>query len=195
MRKILSTTYKIETNGGTNDCYIVFFLGEDEVHLNMIHCSQIGKGTGRQMLIDLLNFLTTSLICTTDNKCKMYNDKTQVFLTAVANEQHKRVWEVVPPNDPRLSDFHANFPVNISMVNEQRSLAINYKSWGLKIPDKPHDPGHYDLYQPMTSTIGEIKRAMYENHKILGGKTKSKRNKSRRRRVLRKSRRQIKKRN
>jgi hypothetical protein len=97
------------------------------------------------------------------------------------------------------------------MFINQKSLVEYYKLLGFKIADEDHkaivDLGHYKLSQPMTSTIGEIKKAIetYENDnkvgrrsgdkRSLGGKSKSKRNKSTRRRVFRKSRRQIKKRN
>ena len=173
-----ATTYTHLKNGIKikNDCYVNFII-EDHggIFLTEIHCGETGWGDGRVIFIKLLNLLIYD---------KKINNNTKISLLAVAN-----------------SNLNLEKYTTLSFINQERQkkLVEYYKTWGFHIANEKYetitDSGDYDLSQPMTSTVGEIKRAMYENHKILGGKSKSKRNKSRRRRVLRKSRRQIKKRN
>ena len=160
--------YRIETKNTSKKCYIDFFLGGDEIFLNKMYCQIRSKGTGRRMLLDLLNFLTGN---------KGYKDDHKVSLKA----------------DSRVGSQTTNI-----IVKEQKKLVIYYIKLGFHPADenytKINDPESFERPHPMISTIGEIKAAIL-NYGISGGKAKSKRNKSRRRRVLRKSRRQIKKRN
>ena len=163
--------YRIETKNPSKKCYIDFFLGGNEIFLNKMYCQIRRKGSGRRMLLDLLNFLT-------DNR--YYKDDHKVSLKADSRVGSQTTYIIVKEQE-NLVGYYAKLGFHPADENYENYTEINYP----KSFERPH---------PMISTIGEIKAAIL-NYGISGGKTKSKRNKSRRRRVLRKSRRQIKKRN
>ena len=152
-----------------NQCYIYYQFYDDEIYLTKIYSNV--KGDGRRMLLDLMNFLTT-----------LTNDTYKVSLSADSTVGSQTI-----KDDDNDDD------------EDQIKLVKYYMTLGFHIADEDYikidNPTSVYMPQPMTSTIGEIKAAIRLNYRMLGGKAKSKRNKSRRRCVLKKSRRQIKKRN
>lgn len=178
--------YRIETYKYSNDCHIEFFFHEDKILLSSIKCEKKGRGDGRRMILDLINFFNTNMGYQNGYKIVLMADARMAFKSFAGNDE--------------LQD----------------KLVKYYKKLGFHLTDDNYeeidDNSSVIMPQPMISTIGEIKAAI-ENYDInygrddgstvygsrkkpkIGGKAKSKRNKSRRRCVLKKSRRQIKKRN